>query len=582
MSNTPDPNDRETLLRELQALRAENAALRQSAARVRSPVNGGGGGAKAPLSEEAFRLLVEGVKDYAIFMLDPQGHVSTWNAGAERIKGYSAPEIIGQHFSRFYPPEEVAAGKPARELEIARETGKYEEEGIRLRKDGSEFWANVLITALYDETGRLRGFSKVTKDVTERRRADEALRAAKEQAEQASRAKDQFMAVLSHELRTPLTPILATVSFVEKRSDVPEDVRVEIGALRRNVELETRLVNDLLDMTRLGRGKVVLHPEVVDALGAIHHAVQNVQKEIEQKELDLTLSLRARNPYIWGDPDRIQQVLVNLLQNAVKFTPREGSVTVRCTNDGLSVRIEVKDTGVGIDPEVLPRLFSPFEQGERTVTRKFGGLGLGLSIAKSLVDMHKGTLTAASDGSGKGASFVLTLGAVSGIAEDGPAPGLVLDAPAAGARPATRPAPGGGDAGVKPGETPKGGQILLVEDHEDTRRIVAKILGSFGYSVKTAGSVAEAMELADREHIDLLVSDIGLPDGSGHDVMRHVGKHGVKGIALSGFGQDEDIRRSAEAGFETHLVKPVNFQALESVVRRAVSSQGGDGRATRR
>ena len=569
MSDTPDPSDREALLRELQALRAENAALRQSAARTRAP--GNGGGAKAPLSEEAFRLLVEGVKDYAIFMLDPQGHVSTWNAGAERIKGYSAPEIIGQHFSRFYPPEEVAAGKPARELEIARETGKYEEEGIRLRKDGSEFWANVLITALYDETGRLRGFSKVTKDVTERRRADEALRAAKEQAEQASRAKDQFMAVLSHELRTPLTPILATVSFVEKRSDVPEDVRVEIGALRRNVELETRLVNDLLDMTRLGRGKVVLHPEVVDALGAIHHAVQSVQKEIEQKELDLTLSLRARNPYIWGDPDRIQQVLVNLLQNAVKFTPREGSVTVRCTNDGPSVRIEVKDTGVGIDPEVLPRLFSPFEQGERTVTRKFGGLGLGLSIAKSLVDMHKGTLTAASDGSGKGASFVLTLGAVSGIGDDGPAPVPVSDAPAAGTRPATRPAPAGGAAGAKPGEAPKRGQILLVEDHEDTRRIVAKILGSFGYSVKTAGSVAEAKELADREHIDLLVSDIGLPDGSGHDVMRHVGKHGVKGIALSGFGQDEDIRRSAEAGFETHLVKPVNFQALESVVRRAVS-----------
>ena len=299
---------------------------------------------------EAFRLMVESVRDYAIFMLDTGGHIATWNAGAQRIKGYAAEEIIGQHFSRFYLPEEAEARIPQQELEVAQAEGRWEGEGERVRKDGTRFWANVVITSLWGPDGKLRGYAKVTRDVTDRRHAEQELRAAKERAEEASRAKDHFLAVLSHELRTPLTPILATVSFVEKRSDLPEELRVEIGALRRNVELETRLVDDLLDMTRIARGKVALHPEIVDVHALVRGALQNVQKEIDDKELDVTISLHARARLVWADPVRIQQVLTNLVQNAAKFTPRGGAITIRSRDDEGRVQVEVTDTGIGIGP----------------------------------------------------------------------------------------------------------------------------------------------------------------------------------------------------------------------------------------
>ncbi|HEV7302421.1 MAG TPA: ATP-binding protein [Tepidisphaeraceae bacterium] len=525
---------------------------------------------------ELFRLMIDGVRDYAIFMLDPLGHITTWNSGAERIKGYRAEEIIGKHFSQFYPQEDVAAGKPQRELLIARQQGKYEEEGWRLRKDGGTFWANVLITALFDAAGELRGFSKVTRDVTQRKEAERILLESKEQAERlareaeqardaaehANRAKEQFLAVLSHELRTPLTPILATVSLVERRPDLPEELRVEIGTLRRNVELEAKLVDDLLDMTRIARGKLSLHAEVVDGHDLVRLSLQLVQKEIEAKGLDLLLSLRAKHHELWADPTRLQQVLANLLQNAVKFTPEGGNITVRTSNDGDKLNLVVMDTGIGIEPDVLPRLFNPFEQGERTVTRKYGGLGLGLSICKSIVEMHHGTLTAASEGTGTGAKFTVTLEALPVLAERGASVmSPAIDQPdripsITAAQHADR----------------TGGRILYVEDHDDTRRVMGTLLKSLGYTVKTAATVAEAMKIAEREEIDLLVSDIGLPDGSGHDVMRHLKPRGIKGIALSGFGQQEDVARSAEAGFETHLIKPVNLQTLEGAVRRCTAS----------
>ncbi|HEV2292825.1 MAG TPA: ATP-binding protein [Tepidisphaeraceae bacterium] len=501
---------------------------------------------------EAFRLMVDGVKDYAIFMLDIDGRVSTWNAGAERIKGYRAAEIIGEHFSRFYPAEDVAARKPQRALETAIGTGKYEEEGLRVRRDGSTFWASVLITALFDGSGRLRGFSKVTCDISKRKEAEQELLRAKEQAEQANKAKDQFLAVLSHELRTPLTPVLATVNLMEKWPDLPQQVRVEIGTIRRNVELEARLVDDLLDMTRIARGKVALHAEVVDAHSLIRQSIHTVQKEIDRKGLDLLTSLRAARHEIWGDPTRLQQVLTNLLHNAVKFTPEGGSIAVRTTNEREQFKLVLSDTGIGIEPDVLPHIFNPFEQGERTLSRQFGGLGLGLSISKTMVELHQGSLTAASEGRGKGATFTLMLDALPSVPE-GPA--------------------------VAPAQEPpahrKGSRILFVEDHDDTRRVMGALLQGLGYTVTTAATVAEAIEIAERAEIDLLVSDIGLPDGTGHDVMRHLGQRGIKGIALSGFGMEDDLRRSSEAGFETHLVKPVTIQALEGAVRRVAATEPG-------
>jgi CheY-like chemotaxis protein/anti-sigma regulatory factor (Ser/Thr protein kinase) len=258
----------------------------------------------------------------------------------------------------------------------------------------------------------------------------------------------------------------------------------------------------------------------------------------------VTVSLRAKQHHVWADPGRFQQILLNLISNAVKFTPDDGSITVKTSNENGTVKIEVIDTGVGIEADVKPRLFEPFEQGERTVTRQFGGLGLGLSIVKSLVEMHKASISVTSEGKDTGATFTLRMEA---------------------ARPAGRPS---SPPAISDVQGPKPYRILLVEDHADTRDVIGRVLASFGCVVTTASSVKEAIEAAERETFDLLLSDIGLPDGSGMDVMKHVAaRYAIKGIALSGFGQDEDMRRSREAGFVTHLTKPVNLQKLHEVIR---------------
>jgi CheY-like chemotaxis protein len=316
--------------------------------------------------------------------------------------------------------------------------------------------------------------------------------------------------------------------------------------IRRNIETEARLVDDLLDVTRIAQGKVELHFEVCDVHAVVRDTVSMFQSDIDSKGLAVTLVLRAKDHHIWADPGRLQQVFQNLLSNAVKFTPAEGSVAVRTRNEGGVLHVEVADNGIGIEADVLPRLFDAFEQGERTITRRFGGLGLGLSIVKSLVEMHHAGITVSSGGKDQGATFAVTWPTVSPAAAPpaSPASGPACDA----------------------------ARILLVEDHADTRNVLSKLLATFGCVVTEAGSVKEALEISNRHRFDLLVSDIGLPDGSGIDVMRHMRqRQQVKGIALSGFGQDEDLRRSREAGFETHLTKPVNFQTLREVIRRVAS-----------
>jgi signal transduction histidine kinase len=376
----------------------------------------------------------------------------------------------------------------------------------------------------------------------------EQLRKAKEEAEGANQAKDRFLAVLSHELRTPLTPILALTSTMCEDEQLPEPVREDMRTIRRNVELEARLIDDLLDLTRISRGKVELHFETTDAHRSVHAALEMCRPEIESKELEVSLQLRARHRHVWADPARLQQIITNLVSNAVKFTPARGRVKVATSNGGEDDRklvVEVSDTGIGIEPDVLPKLFNAFEQGERTVTRQFGGLGLGLAICKALAGMHRGALAAASDGKGRGAAFTLTLDC--------------LPTPAEANRP---PQP----AGAAPRRHLR---ILFVEDHEDTCAVMSRLLRGFGYSVTCAGSVKAAMELIETQPFDLLISDIGLPDGSGLDVMRRVReRQQLKGIALSGFGMEEDVRRSREAGFAQHLTKPVNFRKLEAVIEQ--------------
>ena len=383
------------------------------------------------------------------------------------------------------------------------------------------------------------------------RRAEQALRDAEEDLKAANEAKDRFLATLSHELRTPLTPILALVSSFQEDDRLPPDLRSRLDVIRRNVELEARLIDDLLDLTRVARGKLELHRQAVDVAEVLTHALRSFRGEIAAKGIRLVTELAEGGLLAWADPARLTQVFWNLLSNAVKFTPEGGTITVRSALARGGVRVEVSDTGIGIDPEVLPRIFEAFEQAGRRITRRFGGLGLGLAVSRTLMRLHGGDLTAASDGTGEGSTFTVRLPA--GIPDRDLDDTMVIFPREAQPR------------------LDRGLRLLLVEDHADTAEAMADLLSALGHEVTVAGSVAGAREAAQgRElELDLVVSDLGLPDGSGLDLMRELAEHGLCGIALSGYGMDEDIQRSREAGFSVHLTKPVTLQALQEAILQA-------------
>jgi signal transduction histidine kinase len=385
-----------------------------------------------------------------------------------------------------------------------------------------------------------------------RRENEERLLRAKEAAEEANRAKDKFLAALSHELRTPLTPVLAVASTLEKDPRC-KAVREELAMIRRNVELEARLIDDLLDLTRLSRGRLEMHREITDVRRVVTHAVQICcEGEVEAGRLHVVTGLAPGDHRVWADRSRLTQVFWNLLNNAVKFTPEGGTITVLSCVDVQAgeLVLEVADTGMGIEPEVLPRIFEAFQQGE--ASRHAGGLGLGLAISRAIVDMHGGRLTATSGGRNRGAAFTVR---------------LPLGFPAGAEVFAVPEAP----AVEEDGET-DALHILLVEDHPDTAEAMADLLRLQGHRITVAGTVAEAIAAAETASrtgaVDLLVSDLGLPDGSGLEVMRELAlRYGLRGIALSGYGMEEDVRKSQEAGFRRHLTKPVNPQALLGAIR---------------
>jgi PAS domain S-box-containing protein len=375
-------------------------------------------------------------------------------------------------------------------------------------------------------------------------RQNDELAAARAAAEAANAAKDSFLAALSHELRTPLAPVLMTVASLEDDEALPEATRGDLALVRRNIELEARLIDDLLDITRIAQGKVEMKPDVIDVHGVLGAALDICRADMVGKRLKLVQDLQAKEAHVNGDAVRVQQILWNIIRNAVKFTPSDGKVIVRSNNENGNVRISISDTGIGIEPEVIGRIFSPFEQADRLITRQFGGLGLGLTISKRLAELHNGTLVAQSDGRDRGATFVLTLPAVPTAARGGPGKsGGPPSAPATRAR-----------------------KILLVEDHDDTRRSMARLLGR-RHEVRDANSIAAALEIAGTEPFDLVISDLGLPDGSGLDLMRELRqRYGLRGICLSGFGMEDDLARSADAGFTRHLTKPVDLDKLQAAI----------------
>lgn len=398
----------------------------------------------------------------------------------------------------------------------------------------------------------------VVTDLTEQKRSERIVaeeQLARHAAEARNQAKDHFLATLSHELRTPLTPVLALISSLEEGGQLPAALQDVIGMMRRNIELEARLIDDLLDLTRVASGKIELDRRELDLRDVIAHAVQiSCGEELAAGRHEIRIDLAEGDHRLWGDSPRLMQVFCNLLNNAVKFTPEGGEIALTSFRDADRMIIEISDTGIGIEPRVMPRIFDAFEQGEAWVTRRFGGLGLGLAISKAIVELHGGTIGVRSDGKDQGATFTVRLPAET-------AEPRASDA----ARPGPR-EPVAAPAHVAPL------RILLVEDHADSAGALAELLGIRGHQVQIASTIAQALAQAEAAGFDLVISDLGLPDGNGRELMRQLSRsHGLRGIALSGYGMKEDLRRSMEAGFERHLTKPVNLQDLEEAIRQVAA-----------
>jgi signal transduction histidine kinase len=384
--------------------------------------------------------------------------------------------------------------------------------------------------------------------MAEHRRAQATLEQQKSAVEAANRTKDNFLAMLTHELRTPLTPVLAALDMLEREPGSSQDAKSALAMARRNVELEGQLIDDLLDLTRIAKHKLQLKFDSLDAHETIANVAEICRAEADARQLHLQLHLRAGAHYVSADTAKFQQIIWNLLKNAIKFTPAHGDITISSTNpEPQLLAISVRDTGVGIDSEIMELIFNPFEQGERSFQQRYGGLGLGLAISKSLAQAHGGTLTAKSEGRDRGSTFVLSMHTVSP-----PKTAATKSPEPIGTRPL---------------------RILLVEDHQDTCAALEKLLIRRGHLVAATHSMRSAMETAARNQFDLLISDIALPDGNGAELMTYLHAiSGMRGIAISGFGMNGDIERSLEAGFAEHLIKPVKMENLEAAIERAIDA----------
>ena len=492
-------------------------------------------------SEERFRLLVEGVQDYAIYMLDTEGMVSSWNTGARRIKGYTREEIVGRHFSNFYTPEDVDAGKPWEALAQAKSAGHFESEGWRMRKDGSRFWARAVLTPLHDDEGVLRGFAKVTQDLSERRQ----LRS----LEKVAQNVNEFIAMLAHELRNPLAPIRTAVQVMPHVEPASQD------QLRKTIDRQSanlvRIVDDLVDISRITRGVLAIERTASDLADIVRDAVDTVVPAIEARRHTLEVIAPPMPVTVMVDRHRINQVLVNLLTNAARYTPEGGSISVTVEAAGGFAAVRVRDNGRGIEADMQERIFDMFVQGRSPLERVSGGLGVGLALARRLVEMHGGTLEVHSAGRDQGSEFVLRLQ----LPRE-----ATLESSAAASAPKS---PGIPSPGLR--------RILVVDDNIDAAQTLQVLLDSLGHEVRVANDGRGAIETATEFRPDVVLLDIGMPGMDGYEVARRLrtlkaSDPPLRIVAVTGWGQDLDRQRSREAGFDVHLVKPVDLEQLENIL----------------
>jgi PAS domain S-box-containing protein len=498
-------------------------------------------------AEDRLRLLLDSVQDYAICMLTPHGEIASWNVGAERLFGYPADEIIGRSFAWFYPAVERDLELPAEHLRAAEERGKHASECLRVRRGGASFDAHVIVTPVRRGREReLQGFSLVVRDITERKRLEEDLRRRAEELSAANRAKEDFLATLSHELRTPLNAMLGWTRLLRMgKLDAAGMVRA-LETIERNAHIQEQLIADILDVSRIVTCKLRLELRAIELAPVVESALDSVRPAAAAKgiELDADTSLVGT---VLGDPDRLQQVVWNLVVNAIKFTPAGGRVQLSLSRQGPSAVITVSDSGEGIAPELLPCIFDRFTQGDTSVTRPHGGLGLGLSIVRHIVELHGGKVQAHSEGPGRGAAFSvhLPVRALQQALADASAPVRQL-------------------GGVR---------VLVVDDDPDARESVSTALAQCGARTAAVGSAREALQMLAAFRPDVLVSDIGMPGEDGCALIRRVrsiDEHGVgdvPAVALTGYSRPEDQERALTAGFQVFVPKPVHVVELAEMVR---------------
>ncbi len=498
-------------------------------------------------SANRFQLLAE-VVCLQVWTADPEGALDYANKECEKYLSADPNQILGHAWAQFVHAEDLPRALRLWQASLA--SGQRYETEFRLRgRPGDYRWFLVRAQAMHDAGGKLVKWFGTNTDIHD-------LKVAQNAAEGASRAKDSFLAALSHELRTPLTPVLMAASDLRQDERLPEDARRQLVMMERNIALEARLIDDLLDLTSIVQGKLRLRPTTCDAHSLIGLAIEIVREEARAKSIAIERDFAAPHHGLIADPARFQQVIWNLLRNAVKFTPTGGRIAIHTSNEnGGYLRIEVTDSGIGIPAGKLETIFLPFEQADPTGAHRFGGLGLGLAIARAIVDLHGGSIEAASGGQNQGATFAVKF-------PDPTKVGRSVEESAPKTTAITRP--------VDAADHPR--RLLLVEDHEDSAEILRRMLTAAGYQVVAVGTVAAGLAAAAKQPFDLVISDLGLPDGSGNELMEKLRKdHGLSGIALSGYGMEEDLARSRKAGFVNHIIKPVDFSQLSEAITKLFS-----------
>ena len=630
-------------------------------------------------TDDIYRKAIEDIRDYAIFMTDADGLITNWNIGAQHILGYFEEEIIGKNASKFFTPEDRTKGVPEKELATAALNGRAEDERWHMRRDGSRFWASGVVTAVRDDTGKLVGFSKVMRDMTERnrlteerdrffalsmdmltivhldgrfqrvnpafqkvlgfseeellgmslfelvhpddrsktiskyeklaagqsiksmdnrlrskdgtykwvawsyfpvpedglafgvgrdvtelRKIEEVLRLRAQELENANRVKDEFLATMSHELRTPLTSILGWSRLLDSNQLSEKEKERAVHIIQRNAEAQSKLIEDLLDVSRIITGKLRIEFQPVSFASVTDSAINSMRPAVDAKQLQLETTIDPAAGPILGDPARLQQIVTNLLSNAIKFTPNGGKIEVRLERFDSHVRLEVTDTGVGIPAEHLPHIFERFRQVDSSNVRAHGGLGLGLAIVDYLVRQQGGAVSAESEGINKGATFTVEFPLTSSevmSSELGPVP-LISRPPKTILN----------SSELLTDEKLKDRRILVVEDDSDTQELLKTVLGRHGAHVTAVSSSARA--LAEIEHVkpDVIISDIGMAGENGYDLIKRIRSLGpekgghVPAIALTAYAGPSDRRRALLAGFQTHLAKPVEPDELLAVI----------------